>query len=173
NWKHSIFSFLKSANPSLIMLITRIALSSLRNRSNVGASCFTHRGSDVEYSYSTTSNEQNKLKSKIKLTKDGKLTWNDYFALRRRRRMTERFVTYPSALGSLGASLAYVATREFDPTPIFGQEPFLIYGTGTALCGLTGLLLGPIVGSSIWKFFHREEVKLMEQQIEFLTLSFL
>ncbi len=95
-----------------------------------------------------------------------KLTWNEYFALRRKRRLTERLVTVPTTIGGFGLSLAYVASREFDPTPILGQDPFLIYALGTITCGVTGLLVGPIVGSSLWKLFHKKEVKLMEKVCE-------
>src|SRR5437016_1611357 len=92
-----------------------------------------------------------------------KLTWNEYFALRRKRRLTERLVTIPTTIGGFGISFAYVASREFDPTLIWGQDPFVIYGVGTIVCGFTGLMIGPIIGSSIWKLFHRKEVELMEQ----------
>ncbi|RIA93697.1 mitochondrial import protein Pam17-domain-containing protein [Glomus cerebriforme] len=93
-----------------------------------------------------------------------KLTWNEYFDFRRKRRLTERLVTIPTTIGGFGISFAYVASREFDTTLILGQDPLLIYGAGTILCGFTGLIIGPIIGSSIWKLFHRKEVELMEQR---------
>ncbi|CAB5216394.1 unnamed protein product [Rhizophagus irregularis] len=92
-----------------------------------------------------------------------KLTWNEYFVLRRKRRITERLVTIPTALGGFGISFAYFASKEFDPTLIWGHDPLVIYGFGTILCGFTGLMIGPVIGSSIWKLFHRREVELMEQ----------
>jgi hypothetical protein len=92
-----------------------------------------------------------------------KLTWNEYFVLRRKRRLTERLVTIPTTLGGFGISFAYFASKEFDPSPIWGQDPLVIYGFGTILCGITGLMIGPIIGSSVWKLFHRKEVELMEQ----------
>ena len=95
-----------------------------------------------------------------------KLTWNEYFELRRKRRLTERLATIPTTIGGFGISLSYVASREFDAALILGQDPFVIYGIGTFLCGFTGLLIGPIIGSSIWKLFHRKEVELMEQVCE-------
>jgi hypothetical protein len=97
------------------------------------------------------------------LKQEKKLTWNEYFELRRRRRLTERLATIPTTIGGFGISLAYVVSREFDVAPILGQDPFVIYGIGTFLCGFTGLLIGPIIGSSVWKLFHRKEVELMEQ----------
>ncbi|CAG8461015.1 16833_t:CDS:2 [Funneliformis caledonium] len=106
--------------------------------------------------YTTTNNINYPTKQ------EKKLTWNEYFALRRKRRLTERFVTVPTTIGGFGFSFAYVASREFDPTPILGQDPFVIYGIGTLVCGITGLLMGPVIGSSIWKLFHRKQVKLME-----------
>ncbi|KAF0421506.1 mitochondrial import protein Pam17 [Gigaspora margarita] len=104
------------------------------------------------------------FRSSTKTISGSTLTWNDYFTLRRRRRIAERVITIPTTLGGFGLSLGYVATREFDPTPIFGQEPIIIYGIGTLVCGLSGLLIGPILGSSLWKLFHQEEVRLMEQR---------
>ncbi|CAJ0764746.1 9169_t:CDS:2 [Entrophospora sp. SA101] len=108
--------------------------------------------------------EENTSKSQLKFTGDNKLSWNDYFALRRKRRLTERLVAIPSTIGALGGSLVYVATREYDPTLIFGQEPLLIYAIGTVLCTVSSLILGPIIGSSIWKLFHSKEVKLIEEK---------
>ncbi|CAG8489324.1 9963_t:CDS:2 [Diversispora eburnea] len=150
------------------MNLTRATLFLLRKKHNIGELSSLQRGYNFNRYYSMNNeknlNTQEGRKSKLQLTPDGKLTWNDYFALRRRRRLSERIITIPTTIGGFGLSIGYVATREFDPTPILGQEPFLIYGIGTILCGFTGLLVGPIVGSSIWKLFHREEVKLMEQR---------
>ncbi|CAG8564922.1 11113_t:CDS:2 [Ambispora leptoticha] len=100
----------------------------------------------------------------IRITKDGKLSWDDYFWLRVRRRNTERAFTIPSTLLGFGLSTGYVVTRELDPTPILGQDPAVIYGLSILLCLFSGLLIGPVIGSGVWKLFHRREVKLMEER---------
>ncbi|CAG8441506.1 13518_t:CDS:2 [Ambispora gerdemannii] len=100
----------------------------------------------------------------IRVTKDGKLSWDDYFWLRVRRRNTERALTIPSTLLGLGMSTTYVFTRELDPTPILGQDPTVIYGLSVLLCFFSGLLIGPVIGSGVWKLFHRHEVKMMEER---------
>src|SRR3954454_5070610 len=58
-------------------------------------------------------------------TQQGRLlSWNEYFELRRKRRLTERLATIPTTIGGFGISLGYVASREFDAAPILGQDPF-------------------------------------------------
>ncbi|KAG9291004.1 hypothetical protein G9A89_012876 [Geosiphon pyriformis] len=109
-------------------------------------------------------NLSSKKKNNYQLTTSGKLSWNDYFALRLRRKRMERVITIPTTLLGFGISCSYVVTRELDPTPILGQDPMVIYGASVILCGFAGFLIGPVIGSSIWKLFHRKEVRLMEQR---------
>src|SRR3954452_7930429 len=66
-----------------------------------------------------------------------RLTWNEYFILRRKRRLTERLVTIPTTLGGFGISFAYFASKEFDPNLIWGHDPLVLYGLGTIVCGFT------------------------------------
>ncbi|CAG8632323.1 6062_t:CDS:2 [Paraglomus occultum] len=97
-------------------------------------------------------------------TPDGKLTWDKYFTLRRKRKNMERGFLIPTSLLSIGGSVAYAATRPVDPTPIFGQDPIVMGSIGILCCGVAGVLIGPIIGSSVWKLLHREDVKLMEER---------
>src|SRR6266487_4942190 len=49
-----------------------------------------------------------KTSNKLRLRIDGKLFWDDYFALRRRRRITERAFTIPTTLLAFGLSITTV-----------------------------------------------------------------
>ncbi|KAI9068577.1 mitochondrial import protein Pam17 [Trametes sanguinea] len=52
-----------------------------------------------------------------------------------------------------------------DPTkPIFNIDPMYVYGAATLGCAGLGYLIGPIIGSTIWRLTHRRLMRLIEQR---------
>ncbi|KAJ7073881.1 mitochondrial import protein Pam17 [Mycena amicta] len=92
-------------------------------------------------------------------TAGSKPTWNEYFALRRRRRQFQTACTVPSAMvGFLGGS-AYFGSLETDPTkPVMGLDPMMFYGGCVLLCMGAGWVIGPTLGSSVWRLLNRTSV---------------
>ncbi|KAJ1980860.1 TIM23 complex component [Dimargaris verticillata] len=91
------------------------------------------------------------------------LSWDEFFKIRHRRRIGERLAAVPSTLFALGLGGVYFLDQEIDPTAtIFGFDPMLMYGIGLAACGLGGFLVGPVIGSVIWKACNRTLAKSME-----------
>ncbi|KAJ1974970.1 TIM23 complex component [Dimargaris xerosporica] len=91
------------------------------------------------------------------------LSWDEFFKIRHRRRIGERLAAVPSTLLALGLGGVYFLDQEIDPTvTIFGFDPMLMYGVGLAACGLGGFLVGPVLGSVIWKACNRQLAKSME-----------
>ncbi|KAG5644226.1 hypothetical protein DXG03_008821 [Asterophora parasitica] len=74
-----------------------------------------------------------------------------------------QIVTIPCALlGFLGGA-AYFGTLETDPTkPVMGIDPFFFYGICTVGCMGAGALIGPSIGSAIWRNSHRKQLALVD-----------
>ncbi|KAJ7481066.1 mitochondrial import protein Pam17 [Mycena galericulata] len=87
------------------------------------------------------------------------LNWVEYFEIRRRRRQWQTVVTIPSAMvGFFGGSL-YFGSLQTDPTkPIMGIDPMMFYGGCTLLCMGAGYVIGPSIGSFLWRVVHRNAI---------------
>ena len=80
------------------------------------------------------------------------LTWNDFFALRARRRKLGQFCSVGTTLVGLGAAWSYFANIEIDITQkLFGVDAIFVYGTCIVLAGVVGYLAGPSVGNLIFR----------------------
>ncbi|KAF6763739.1 presequence translocated-associated motor subunit PAM17 [Ephemerocybe angulata] len=83
------------------------------------------------------------------------LTWPEYLAIRRSRHRWQTVATIPAGLLGLSSGVAYFGNLETDPMkPIFGFDPFMVYGFLTACCMA---LLGPTIGGALWRFTHRDK----------------
>lgn len=59
-------------------------------------------------------------------------TWNDYFKLRKKRRMYEIALSVPSAIAPAFGSLSYFAQMQVDPfTTILGMDPVMAAALAT------------------------------------------
>ncbi|KAF7302383.1 hypothetical protein HMN09_00872000 [Mycena chlorophos] len=85
------------------------------------------------------------------------VTWSEYFAQRKRRRHFQTAATIPTAAIGFLAGSAYFGSLQADATKP-GIDPLLLYGGCVILCGGAGWVVGPSVGGSIWRVFHRQSV---------------
>ncbi|KAI0780386.1 mitochondrial import protein Pam17-domain-containing protein [Trametes elegans] len=93
------------------------------------------------------------------------LPWQEYLTIRKRKRRWETAVTIPATAAGFFAGVSYFGTLEVDPTkPIFNIDPMYVYGAATLGCAGMGYLLGPVIGSSIWRLTHRRLMRLIEQR---------
>ncbi|KAI0351519.1 Pam17-domain-containing protein [Trametes cingulata] len=93
------------------------------------------------------------------------LPWQEYLAIRKRKRRWETAVTIPATVAGFVAGFSYFANMEMDPTkPIFNIDPMWVYGGATLGCAGLGYLIGPVIGSSIWRLTHRRLMRLIEQR---------
>ncbi|KAI0672679.1 mitochondrial import protein Pam17-domain-containing protein [Trametes maxima] len=93
------------------------------------------------------------------------LPWQEYLTIRKRKRRWETAVTIPVTAGGFFVGISYFGNLETDPTkPIFNIDPMYVYGAATLGCAGLGYLLGPIIGSSIWRLTHRRLMRLIEQR---------
>jgi len=72
-------------------------------------------------------------------------------------------LTVPCALVGLGGGLLYFGSLETDPSkPIMGIDPFFFYGICTVGCIGAGAVVGPTIGSAIWRIVHRYNIPLID-----------
>lgn len=91
------------------------------------------------------------------------LPWADYLTIRKKKRRWETAMTIPFTIGGFAGGVAYFGNLEMDPTkPIFNVDPMIVYGFSTLACAGLGYLIGPIVGSMIWRMTHRRTMTLIE-----------
>jgi len=78
--------------------------------------------------------------------------------------------TVPSVVLAFAGGAAYFGSSEIDPSkPIFGIEPLFVYAFATLATTGVGYLVGPTIGSSIWRLTHRRTMALIEaRELEFL-----
>ncbi|KAJ2402564.1 TIM23 complex component [Coemansia sp. RSA 2559] len=88
-----------------------------------------------------------------RMAKAGKLLdWEDFFALRRERRLWERVASIPCAIIGLSAGAAIFATLPIDPQQMFfGFDPLIVFGAATLGCMVLGYGVGPTIGRAWYR----------------------
>ncbi|KAJ1662542.1 TIM23 complex component [Coemansia sp. RSA 1813] len=80
------------------------------------------------------------------------LNWDEFFRLRKHRRMWERVVSLPCALLGLSVGAGVFATLPIDPQQMFfGFDPIIVFSASTVFCMVIGYALGPTAG----RFWYR------------------
>ncbi|KAF8322864.1 mitochondrial import protein Pam17 [Cantharellus anzutake] len=93
------------------------------------------------------------------------LSWPEYLKIRRGRRIWELTATVPMTLGAFGGGLSYFGSIEPDPTAlIMGLEPIWIYALATFSCAGAGYLVGPFIGSTLWRLTHRKKLSQIDSK---------
>ncbi|KAF8624109.1 hypothetical protein AX15_006020 [Amanita polypyramis BW_CC] len=91
------------------------------------------------------------------------LPWTEYLTIRRSRRRWQTAATIPCVVLGFTGGIAYFGTRETDVLkPIMGIDPFFFYGICTVACAGLGWLVGPSIGTAIWRTTHRRLVSLID-----------
>ncbi|KAJ7080413.1 mitochondrial import protein Pam17 [Mycena belliarum] len=91
------------------------------------------------------------------------LNWVEYLEIRRRRRQWQTIFTIPcSMIGFLGGSF-YFGSLQTDPLkPIMGIDPMMFYGGCTLLCMGAGYVVGPSIGSAVWRISNRNSLAIID-----------
>lgn len=99
-----------------------------------------------------------------------KLTWSDFFKLRKLQHRINVGSSLFSMLLGCNISWAYLSTMEIDPTQLLlGFDPFTVISAGIIASGTLGYLLGPTVGSQVFKLSHGKQlVQFNDKNKEFL-----
>ncbi|KAG7664749.1 PAM17 [[Candida] subhashii] len=87
------------------------------------------------------------------------MSWVDYFTL---KKSNNRFNTIAGIITGFGGSaltLTYLGNIEIDvEKPIMGFDPLMVMGGGVILGGLVGYLIGPFMGTSVFKVLHKSKI---------------
>ncbi|KAF7791327.1 hypothetical protein EIP86_002341 [Pleurotus ostreatoroseus] len=120
-------------------------------------------------STATTAKLEAKLKARAEKgdvpseTEKQLLPWGEYLAIRKNKRRWETTITIPLAVGGFTVGVLTFGGMEMDPTkPIFNLDPMVVYGAATLGCAGAGYLIGPIIGSALWRFMNRNTMRLIE-----------
>ncbi|KAF9449590.1 mitochondrial import protein Pam17 [Macrolepiota fuliginosa MF-IS2] len=91
------------------------------------------------------------------------LTWREYLAIRGSKHKWQIAVTVPCALLGFAGGAAYFGNLDTDPTKmIMGIDPFFFYGISTVACVGAGALIGPSVGTMLWRMSHRQNLAVID-----------
>jgi len=93
------------------------------------------------------------------------LPWSEYLTIRRGKRKWEMALTIPCVLAGLAGGAVYFGSMELDATkPIMGIDPLFFFSGATLGCMGAGYLVGPILGSTLWRVTHRRTMALIEER---------
>jgi len=91
------------------------------------------------------------------------LTWPDYLAIRSSKRKWQMAAMVPSALIGFFGGGFYFGTLDADPMKsIMGIDPFFFYGICTVGCVGAGALIGPSIGTALWRLQYRSLLPLID-----------
>lgn len=80
------------------------------------------------------------------------LSWNEFFALRGRRRRIGQVCSIGTTILGVGAAWTYFANIEIDMTEkLFGVDAIFVYGACIVFAGVLGYLAGPGAGDFIFR----------------------
>ncbi|EJF66322.1 mitochondrial import protein Pam17 [Dichomitus squalens] len=134
-------------------------VSSIRTRFHTPASC---RGKATK---APSSKGAATGTSQVSQVEKETLPWQEYLAIRKRKRRWETAVTIPTTVAGFVGGISYFGNLEMDPNkPIFNVDPMFVYGAATLGCAGLGYLIGPVIGSSIWRLTHRRLMRLIEKR---------
>lgn len=102
---------------------------------------------------------KNNTPSATNLPADHKLTWQQFFQLRKnQRRINVTSSIFTAFIGS-NISWAYLSTMQIDPTQaLFGFDPLVVVSAGLITSGFIGYLFGPLFGSQVFKVMNRNKL---------------
>ncbi|ORX74293.1 mitochondrial import protein Pam17 [Linderina pennispora] len=87
------------------------------------------------------------------------INWQEFFQLRKQRRLWERLAALPCSM------LAVFASLPINPqTTLFGVDPIVILGGATMFCGVMGFAVGPSVGRVWYKIGNRRLAQTLDQK---------
>jgi hypothetical protein len=80
------------------------------------------------------------------------ISWTEYFRLRRTLRLSERAgALIGGAAMFLGSSYYFVAVMDFDPDPIMGMDPSIVYGAGIVGLSMCAAAAGLVANAAWWR----------------------
>lgn len=89
--------------------------------------------------------------------------WNEYLQLRKQRRVAGLITTWPTSILAALGSGAYLSSHEL-PFTFAGLDPMILSGIGVLVATGSGLLAGPVIGTTIWAWINRSKANTIAQK---------
>lgn len=87
------------------------------------------------------------------------MTWVDYFILKKLNNRINTIAGIITGLGGSALTLTYLGNIEIDvEKPIMGFDPLMVMGGGVILGGLVGYLVGPFMGTSVFRVLNKSKM---------------
>ncbi|KAJ2720318.1 TIM23 complex component [Coemansia sp. D1744] len=101
----------------------------------------------------------------LKESPEHELDWEEFFQLRKQRRLWERVGALPCAMLGLSGGAALFATLPVDPQQMFmGLDPMLLFGGSSLFCGALGFAIGPSVGRKCYRIMSTQTAKMLDHK---------
>lgn len=98
----------------------------------------------------------------------GLLSWVDYFKLKKQNNRINMVSGIITGLGGSLLTLGYLGNIEIDvEKPIMGFDPIMVMGGAVILGGFAGYLVGPFIGSFVFKMLNRSQLRQYEVKNSF------
>lgn len=92
------------------------------------------------------------------------LTWNEFFAMRRRLQLFQRAAGVPFAFGFLTAESVVLSLPIFDPTKvIFGMDPLVVVGLSTMAGSVAAYFAGVAISGVAWRKLRPQLAQNLEE----------
>ncbi|KAJ2850271.1 TIM23 complex component [Coemansia brasiliensis] len=93
------------------------------------------------------------------------LNWDEFFRLRKQRRLWERLGSLPCAILGLGGGAAVFASLPVDPQQTFmGLDPLMLFGGCSLFSGALGFVIGPSVGRRWYRVINRDLARALDNK---------
>ncbi|RLV93788.1 Presequence translocated-associated motor subunit PAM17 mitochondrial [Spathaspora sp. JA1] len=90
-------------------------------------------------------------------------TWVEYFELKKKNSRLNMLSGVITGVAGSVVTLGYLGNIEIDvEKPIMGFDPLMVMGGAVILGGLAGYLIGPFMGSAVFKMFNRSKLTQFE-----------
>lgn len=93
------------------------------------------------------------------------LTWTNFFDLRKQQRRINIGCSVFTAFLGCNTSWLYLSNMEIDPMQtIMGFDPLLAISAGLVASGFLGYLMGPLIGSQVFRLANRKTLASFESK---------
>jgi Mitochondrial import protein Pam17 len=156
-----------SSRPSSIALTSLRSALSIRHKSSSSNATSSAASRFSPAASSTTP------ASEIPKGSPSTLTWNEYLALRTRRRRINVLFSVICGLSSMSVGAAVIAAQDMESLNSFsfGLDPMIVLGAATMACGMVGWLLGPFLGGAVFGVLYRRVGNVMREVSAIYALS--
>jgi import inner membrane translocase subunit TIM23 len=96
------------------------------------------------------------------------MSWQDYFKLKKKRRIIERVLSVPTTVAAAGGTATYLLnTLEISATPelVYGLDPQIFLILAVAGSGMIGYFMGPLLENVVFRALYNKQYHIIKQVI--------